>query len=80
MFFILKVEAEVSNYRFLAQRAKNKEWVFCRFSWYYSVILISTKLVITAGPPMTILVRYEEIVIIMLFVDSVKMHTIGTQK
>jgi hypothetical protein len=77
---VFVMERGVPNYRFLAGRARNKEGVCWRFNRYYSIVPVLTRLIVAIGPPVTVLVRCEKAVVIMLFIGSVKMCSIGTWK
>jgi hypothetical protein len=71
MFLVSVMERVVTDHRFLAWRARNKERVYCRFSWYYSIVLVLARLVVTVGPPITIFIGYEKVIVVTLFVCSI---------
>jgi hypothetical protein len=77
---VFVMERGVPNYRFLAGRARNEERVCWRFNRYYSIVPVLTRLIVAIGPPVTVLVWCKKAVVITLFVGSVKMCSIGTQK
>jgi hypothetical protein len=77
---VFVMERGVPDYRLLAGRARNEERISWRFSRYYPIVPVLTGLIVTVGPPVPILVWCEKVVVVTLFVGSVKMCSIGTQK
>jgi hypothetical protein len=51
MLFVVKVEGEIPDYRFLTRRAENEKRIYCWFSGLDTVILVPTGLGITRSPP-----------------------------
>jgi hypothetical protein len=79
-FVVFVMERGVPDYRFLAGRARNEEWISWRFSRYYPIVPVLARLIIAIGPPVPVLVWCEETVVVTLFVGSVKVCLIGTRK
>jgi hypothetical protein len=77
---VFMMERGVPNYRFLAERARNKEGVCRRFNRYYSIVPVFTGLIVAISPPVTVLVWCEKAVVITFFVGCVEMCSIGTRK
>jgi hypothetical protein len=77
---VFVMEREVPDYRLLAGRARNEEWISWRFSRYYPIVPVLAGLIVAVGPPVPVLVWCEKAVVVMLFVGSVKMCSIGTWK
>jgi hypothetical protein len=79
-FVVFVMERGVPDYRFLAGRARNEEWISWRFSRYYPIVPVLAGLIVAIGPPVPVLVWCEETVVVTLFVGSVKVCSIGTRK
>jgi hypothetical protein len=77
---VFVMEREVPDYRFLTGRARNKERISWRFSRYYPIVPVLARLIVAVGPPVSVLVWCEKSVVVTLFVGSVKVCSIGTQK
>jgi hypothetical protein len=74
------IEGGVPDYGFLTGGARNEKWVCWRFGQYYSIVLVLARLIVAVGPPVVVFVWSEKVVVITLFVSSIKMCSIGTQE
>jgi hypothetical protein len=80
MFVVVKVEGEVSDYRFLTGRAGNKKQIYCWFSRLDTIVSIPVGLGVTRIPPEISFCWRCAMVIVAFLVGRVEICSIRTRR